>query len=182
MLRIALAFFHLALSRRGYRSLRCRCLVLCTHISLRNNDRGLAFIFSTVCCSGMNPVRQRGAKQHSSQGCSSEANVCFLSCCFLLPQRRRHQARTAKGVILFLHVRRPIFLPVSPRQQTRAVGPSLLSPSSFCSSPPINGSLLLLTLVTGADVNSSFTLGHSLSCFLVMVWSRKFAGTRVRAG
>lgn len=42
-------------------------------------------------------------------------------------------------------------------------------------------SLLLLTLVTGADVNSSFTLGHSLSCFLVMVWSRKFAGTRVSA-
>lgn len=45
-----------------------------------------------------------------------------------------------------------------------------------------NRSLLVLTLVTGADVNSSFTLGHSLSCFLVMVWSRKFAGTRVRAG
>ena len=50
-------------------------------------------------------------------------------------------------------------------------------PSAF--SPTQNGSLLLLTLVTGADVNSSFTLGHSLSCFLVMVWSRKFAGTRV---
>lgn len=42
-------------------------------------------------------------------------------------------------------------------------------------------SLLLLTLITGADINSSYTLGHSLSCFLVMVWSRKFAGTRVRA-
>lgn len=41
-------------------------------------------------------------------------------------------------------------------------------------------SLLLLTLATGADINSSYTLGHSLSCFLVMVWSRKFAGTKVR--
>ncbi|CAN0418836.1 unnamed protein product, partial [Hapterophycus canaliculatus] len=40
-------------------------------------------------------------------------------------------------------------------------------------------SLLLLTLATGADINSSYTLGHSLSCFLVMVWSRKFAGSRV---
>ena len=41
-------------------------------------------------------------------------------------------------------------------------------------------SLLLLTLATGGDVNSSYTLGHSMSCFLVMVWSRKFAGTKVR--
>ncbi|CAM9613723.1 unnamed protein product [Ectocarpus fasciculatus] len=40
-------------------------------------------------------------------------------------------------------------------------------------------SLLLLTLVTGGDVNSSYTLGHSMNCFLVMIWSRKFAGTRV---
>lgn len=51
------------------------------------------------------------------------------------------------------------------------------APSFF---PGINRSLLLLTLATGADINSSYTLGHSLSCFLVMVWSRKFAGSRVR--
>lgn len=45
-----------------------------------------------------------------------------------------------------------------------------------------NCSLLLLTFVTGGDVNSSYTLGHSMNCFLVMIWSRKFAGTRVRKG
>ena len=42
-------------------------------------------------------------------------------------------------------------------------------------------SLVLLTLLTGGDVNASYTLGHSLSCFMVTVWSRKFAGTKVRA-
>lgn len=44
---------------------------------------------------------------------------------------------------------------------------------------PLHRSLVLITLIAGGHIESTYTLGHSFSSFLVMVWSRKFAGTTV---